>query len=371
MSKLKQRGRKIISSKLKEPIFSADPEKFNSDLSYLLQWYNLNKTKKDSNKYFITYLKAKKYPKKIIADVMCCPEDKVPLNIGWLCRISENNPSFVFNEKIEKYFLKYLNDATKEGGKIRSKRKKTQKVTKNVQDYLAETINGLIEEIYIEIDNFVFHDSNKQFDIHSFFTIKKAKPLHVKKILPLLLSDHDELKSALAGTDDDLKDAYSHLPRKKLKSFISYYENLITECNRFLSSQVSVSKTRKKKVKTPEQIAKKVKYKIRCDEMKIDSLKPDKIIGACELWIYNTRYKKLSHYISSDPMGLSVKGSSIINFDEEKSLEKTLRKPLVTVGEINSSPRLKCKKVLDSLKTKESPCKGRMNENSIILKVFK
>jgi hypothetical protein len=373
MSNLKSKGRNILSKKSREPIINTDSENLDSEITSLLQWYNLNKNKKDSRKYLIDHLKATKYPKKDLLHILHSDDDSVPLNVGWICRIKSNNSSFIISDKIQEYIDKHLQKAIKEGIREKLKKKKNKQVNvKSVRDYLNDSIQKILAEVGEKIDEVVFYETSESFDIHSFLVISGAKKPHVDAITDYLKKEHSELVLAQKGVDEEFIEAYSHLGKRRINFLVNFYEKMITDCVTYLNTNQNViRKTRKKKLKTPEQITKKVKFQVSCDEIGLKSISPDKIIQAKELWVYNTKSKKLSHYISSEVVGLSVKGTTLLNFDSENSLEKTLRKPKEILNEFSSLPKSKSIKIFNELKTKENKCSGRLNEFSILIKIFK
>jgi len=98
------------------------------------------------------------------------------------------------------------------------------------------------------------------------------------------------------------------------------------------------------------------------------SVNPEKIIGANELWVYNTRYKTLGVYHAVNTVrGLSVKGCTIQHFDEDTSVQKTARKPKDILSVLN---KRSLKKQLNNMKTKEQTMTGRINAQTILLGVF-
>ena len=130
---------------------------------------------------------------------------------------------------------------------------------------------------------------------------------------------------------------------------------------------ISKRKPRKVKVKTPEQLTKNVKNKEVCSDFSLMSVPPEEMIGAKEVWLYNTKYKSLAYYYS--PNGLSVKGTTLKGYD--RSGNKKLRKPDTQLGEIlgqyNFDDRMRW---FGGIKTKESKPSGRINTNIVIYKVF-
>jgi hypothetical protein len=76
-------------------------------------------------------------------------------------------------------------------------------------------------------------------------------------------------------------------------------------------------------------------------------------------------------YQASDAGGLSVKGSSIVNFSEEKSIQKKLRKPEVTLPEVLSGGKVYLRNALSNIRAVESALSGRLNDDTILLRVVK
>jgi hypothetical protein len=97
---------------------------------------------------------------------------------------------------------------------------------------------------------------------------------------------------------------------------------------------------------------------------------PKKIIGAQQLWVYNTKTKKLGVYQAEDASGLSVKGSTIIGYSESKSITKTLRKPDEVIPQVIKGGKVYLRNVLTDLTTKDSLLKGRINVDTILLKIL-
>ena len=99
------------------------------------------------------------------------------------------------------------------------------------------------------------------------------------------------------------------------------------------------------------------------------SQNPATIIGAKEVWVYNTKTRKLGKYVALDESGLDVKGTTILNFIEKDSVEKTLRKPEAQLKEFKAAGKVALRKFLANINAVDVKLKGRMNENIIILKV--
>jgi hypothetical protein len=74
---------------------------------------------------------------------------------------------------------------------------------------------------------------------------------------------------------------------------------------------------------------------------------------------------------ADDAGGFSVKGSSITNFTEAKSIQKKLRKPEVILPEVASGGKVFLRNVIEGIRAVEGKLSGRINGDTILLRVIK
>ena len=118
-----------------------------------------------------------------------------------------------------------------------------------------------------------------------------------------------------------------------------------------------------------DKLVSKLNYLKTNESLKLVSINPTDIIGAQELWVYNIKSRKIGKYVAREFAELSVKGTSIINFDELKSIQKTLRKPAEQLNEFKISGKVQLRKYLDDIKAVDIKLNGRINEEIILLKI--
>ena len=70
-----------------------------------------------------------------------------------------------------------------------------------------------------------------------------------------------------------------------------------------------------------------------------------------------------------DGTGLSVKGTTILGFDENLSIQKTIRKPDDVLKEFKSAGKVKLRKFLDEINSVDTKLNGRCNPDTVLLKV--
>jgi hypothetical protein len=108
--------------------------------------------------------------------------------------------------------------------------------------------------------------------------------------------------------------------------------------------------------------------------MKLASIPPEQIVGAQELWTYNTKYKILTLFKALDRGGLDVKGSSIIKYDETASKSKTVGRTEAaktsTIDTVLNGGKVALRNLMNTQKT-DKPLAYRINENTILLRIVK
>ena len=113
-----------------------------------------------------------------------------------------------------------------------------------------------------------------------------------------------------------------------------------------------------------------MKYLKESSPYKIASIDPTRIIKAQTLIVFNCKYKKLGIYVAADTSGLSVKGTTITNYDTEKSMSKTLRKPEDILPSVLTTGKLAFNKMFIGIKAASSTPNGRINEDTILVRIY-
>ena len=127
---------------------------------------------------------------------------------------------------------------------------------------------------------------------------------------------------------------------------------------------------RKKKLVSADKVVFKLKYKKDDKTLGIVSLNPTQIIGAKEVWCFDTKTRKLIRFVADDVVGpLNVKGASIIGLNSAKSISKTLRKPLDQLAAFKKCGKVQLRTFMDEIGTVGITPNGKINENYIILKI--
>ena len=243
----------------------------------------------------------------------------------------------------------------------------------SIQERVRDAAYAMTEEIEEAIDAFQADPENfdpKAFKMLNLLKGKGVKAAHARIIKNLYSRDLEELLELAGGkADEQLKEGYSHRSKKQIKSLIAFYQEIHAACD-MLAQEAKVNRAPRAKKSVPaEKIVAKLKFMKSNEPLKLVSVSPTDIIGAGELWIYNTKSRKLGKYIAKEFNTLSVKGTTIINFDENKSICKTLRKPEEKLKEFKAAGKIALRKFLEDINATDTKMNGRLNEEIILLKV--
>ena len=218
-----------------------------------------------------------------------------------------------------------------------------------------------------------------EFDLKKFDPYKEMivhqpaiKPAHAKIIQQMYEAMYAEAQELVAWEDEDIKEAYSQFTGRAQdrKNLLKFYEMIMTATSTLINTGKANRKPRSKKAPSKEKLIAKMKYKESEPTIGLASINPISILEANELWVYNTKNRKLMHYVAEEMVGgLGVKGTSLVGFDMKKSTQKTIRKPEVLKGS-DKLARTKFDKLYNDLTTTDTACNGRINEHCVIIKAF-
>jgi len=250
---------------------------------------------------------------------------------------------------------------------------KSTVVQPTIQERVKESAMRMTEEIEDAIESFQTDPENfdpKAFKMLNLLKGKEVKAAHARIIKGFYERDLAELEELASGKgDEQLKEGYSHRTKKQVRSLIAFYQEIMSACD-MLAQEAKVNrKPRKTKVVPKDKIVAKLKYMKSNEPLKLVSINPVDIIGASELWIFNTKTRKLGKYVASEFNTLNVKGTTITNFDEFKSVQKTIRKPEEKLKEFKAAGKIALRKFLDDINATDTKLNGRLNEETILLKV--
>ena len=250
---------------------------------------------------------------------------------------------------------------------------KSTVVQPSIQDRVKDAAYRMTEEIEDALEGFQTDPESfdpKAFKMLNLLKGKEVKAAHARIIKGFYSKDLAELELLASGkADEQLREGYSHRSKKQIKNLIAFYQEIMMACD-MLAQEAKVNRApRKTKAVPKEKLIAKLKFMKTNEPLKLVSINPVDIIGCSELWIFNTKTRKLGKYVASEFNTLNVKGTTITNFDEFKSVQKTIRKPEEKLKEFKAAGKVQLRKFLDDINATDTKMNGRINEETILLKV--
>ena len=331
-----------------------------SEIAAALNWYQSNKDAKSAVKYISDYLKKNKIKGRV-------DTTKSFTTTGFLCRIVLNGT------QVPDFFKESLN--SKLADIITTEPTKTVEVESvkpvvSIQDRVNEKVSEIIGELEGAIDDYIiskFKTTPSPYGVMH----DKAKGMHATRIIEWAKKRRQEYDEVINTDDEQLKEGYSNFTKTELKKLVTYCDSIITDAMKINDESKAGRKPRKKKSKTPEQLVAKLQYLKSSDEYKLESQDPKQIIGATSIWVFNTKNRKLGVYHALDSQGFGVKGTSLTNFSEMKSVQKTLRKPEAILPDVVKGAKVFLRNAMESVNSKASGLTGRLNSDTILVKIIK
>ena len=257
---------------------------------------------------------------------------------------------------------------------IKEEEERTKNLYKpSIQDRMAEQLSEIIGEFEVICDNHIILRNTKE-DPKFFDWLKgnSVAQAHISKIKSFYVPIQAEFKELLnKDCHPDLKEGYDHLSKKQINHTIKFFDNMFSDLDAYANLKKATRKIRTKKAPSKDKLIAKLKFKQSNSEYKIASVNPLDILEATELWVFNTKNRKLGKYVADDHQILSVKGTTLVGFSERDSVQKTLRKPVEKLQEFNKAGKVALRKFMDDIKATETKLNGRLNEHTVLLKVSK
>jgi hypothetical protein len=349
-----------------EPTVTEDSTQ--SELARAYNWFNYFYSSDDAKSFTIAYLKSIKYDSTVIRKLRSPSVKAIELNnVGWNCRLlhsGSNLPDDVWF-KVEAKIRDLTKDVVEE--ETDAEEQPVQKVV-SIQDRINNKASDLIGELEEQLDVF-FQEGVIQFDVKKWSLEKGIKPQIAKRIAEHFRPQYEEIVEAQTGKDADLVEAYKGWRKPVLKIMGLFIKRIIDHMVELDSAGQAVRKPRKKKIKPAHVLVSKMNYCASSDTL--TSVDPKGIIGAEQLWAFNVKTRNLSVYNAVGHSGLSVRGTTITGFDETTSVTKKLRKPEAVIKPLLDGGKIYLRKVMENIKTTETKATGRINMDTILLRVVK
>jgi hypothetical protein len=321
-----------------------------------INWYNAMCSKEEAREYLASYLAAHSR-KDDLQRLKRLPDTWLPLTASWLSRMSQIAPMVSQVNNWDSQINEYLTQAFRHS----EPEKKVSVIAEkpSIQDRIKERgydIVGDIEEMI---------DKGEEFSLYDWLKKNEIPAMYISKILEHYSPWLVELVHAYEGK----LDGYENWSKKELKKRVEFFSKMLEDAQRYSGNTKKARSPRKTKAPSVDKILKNFKYQKDSNEHKLTSISPTSVLGAKILWTFNTRYNTLSIFNAMGPSGLSVRGTTITDFDESASKSiKIGRKTSERLETVLTGGKIVLRKMIEEM---TGEVNGRINENTILLKAIK
>lgn len=350
-----------------EPTFRAGQPLTMSERARAYRWYGSMSDMSDAREWLSDYL-GTKGRKDDIKRLKSVPDNLFPHTCAWIARIAmkgvpvDDSTVAFFDRRLAEAFRARSTDDDK-------KEEKPESEKPNIQERIRDRVSDLIGDLEQVMDQHLRGEIT-EFDAYEFCQKAGIPAQHASKMAAYYTGHYEELELAIEGSDPQVKEGYARYSKKWLRTRLDFIEKMMADLLRYGQNAKKLRAPRKKKPMSVEKKLKNFRYQKEFQDMKLASVDPQSIVGAQELWAYNTKYKTLSVFRAIDRGGLDVKRSSIVNFDEKATATfKTGRQAEKIVQTVLSGGKVALRKLTEELK--KGNLQDRINENTILLRTVK
>ena len=355
-----------------EPVWADgyEPTNYQREYGNALNWYNYVAETKDCRAFLVDWFKGDKEKLKALGQV---PDKFLPRTYANTARIamrgfpvSEVHQSRIW-EKVEEVVNKRLK--SDEDEPVAVPVVKVVKPVKLASTYIVSDVNDEIENLIIGEDPKTMGQilmPYKMTDKQYAECAEKLQPLlaEFSEVLELRRTD----RKSLTEEQIEFVDSFPFSGITIIKKIVQLIEGYVNDLKKsYISKQVA--KVRKKKPKDKTKLVRGIKF-LAEDAKFGKSIDPVNLLNCSEVWTFDTKTRKISKYYSPVGGGITVKGASLVGYEESMSSCKLLRKPEEQIPAFSATAKKDLTKWYSSVKSKNANVRPRLTATTLILKVF-
>lgn len=336
-------------------------------------WFYENADKALVTKILKAYVE-EKYSKDDAKAILLNPEYAFRMHNSYAAAIHWMNKELKFEdvwENFPNHLHSYFESLKQKGYDIQTaaELKKKTVTPLNPQKLLRDKVNStILTDLDAMLDDWIQGEPT-ELDVSELILKYEIKPMGFSFVTDWLQSQYDELNDAKTKNCEQAVEAYSDVSIKEINRRLKYLKASIESIQKYKVATKTVRKPRKKKEVPAEKLVANLKYLKSSSEYNLSSIAPTRILGSKRLYVFDAKTRKLTEYVAEDEMQLSVKGTTILNFDPEKSRYVKLRKPNDFIQLVMSKTPLQLNKEFEKLTTKiHNNPSSRLNDTTILLR---
>jgi len=353
--------------------YDLSDDDLNSRFGNALNWYNYNYSNNNAQDFLAKHVSSKNDA----AAISALDASSIKTTYGFVAKMASNGLEFPsvlerYKIKLDEYIAKLIVDGNEVLEKKQAKKQaKSSAPVVSIQERTRNAASEHIGHIEGELDDFIESNCKSKFSTFDYLQQAEIKGGYMKYFIDHFQPIYEEVQEALRGDDEQLVEGYAFLTKPRKRKLIAFLANIINDCREWQKQSRGKRKARKRKVKTPKDLVKSLNFKKSDEDFGIESVKPSDIIGATQVWVFDTKTRFMHKYVSD--IGMSVKGSTLKEFDADQSFKKKIRESYCkkVLDDIVNGGKVKLKKSLVNIAAKEVAVTGRIGKEMVIVRIVK
>ena len=235
---------------------------------------------------------------------------------------------------------------------------------------LMRKINNTIMQELLELEDKWIDGDDATINIYDRFKYHGLTNTAISYVKPMIEGWLLDYEDAYYKRCDQAVEGYSHLKKSALNHRIKVCQAMLADLERIRSATKASRNVKVKRPKSVDKQVAKVQYKKEDNEFKIVSINPIQIPTKTRLYAFNTNNKNVIEYVTESVNGFEISGSTIKNFSKGASRAICLRKPLDFLPIVLQKTPKQIDAAWQTLKTKTRVPNGRINKDTILLRVL-
>jgi len=347
------------------------------DFRYCRAFFQEEVDQKDVIKLCKDYIR-KTFSKSEAQAILANPEYHFSMYSGRAAAIFWENHGLEFEEPFEEYperVRQSFAELIESGQVILDSRKKdedakAQRKVVSPQELMRRKVNSTVGYDLDYLEDEWIEGKTTDIDLYTQFQkheLKGASAPYLKNRVEAMRSEYYD---AYHKNDEQMVEAFSHLTRKEIKRRLEVCETMSADLDKIQAASKATRKKRAPQARTADKQIKHFKYlKEDKTDYKLVSVDPLSVPGAFRLYTFNVKNRELTEYTTLAANGFEIKGTTIQNFDPETSRKTRLRKPDAFLPIVLKKTVNQIGKEWDKLTTKTTVPTGRINADTILLRV--
>ena len=335
------------------------------ELGPVLNWYAIMTDNTTRARWLNEYVK-ENYDKDFYSSFLGIPNTFFTASLTAIARQKVHKA--VLGGNLESWLDTRIRELQQRKGKSIEPKTYNKKPKKSIQQLMEDKLYEMLGEVEHEIDEFIDNDFTSEFNMYEWC---EKHDLNAK-MAALIAPHYRELAIEVKNEEEDeqLKEGYAYMGLSGRRKFVEFLNGIIDDAERWANNKKQQFKPRMRKSKLVDATTKVKRLKFKQDDrdLKISSINPATIIGASELWVYNTKSKVLQVYRGK----LDVRGTTIYGYGPNSAKQKSIgRSPAKYIKKCLEGGKLVLRKLMDEINSTEKNANGRINEHCILLRVDK